>query len=149
MPERAAEAILQALFNVLDAAAPANVDVWRNEPLPVEMPAAGLMILTDGSPGEPEQSMSPLRYHYEHTARLELIVEGETAAERDGLFDTLVQVVHGAVADNRFLAGRCDWVEARAPEAVDLAVEGAMPMKAATMDIVLHYATNDRGQPEA
>jgi hypothetical protein len=145
MPERAAEAIMKALFAVIDAAAPANVDVWRNEPLPVEMPSAGLLILTDGSPGEPEQTMSPLRYHYEHTARLELIVEGATAAARDATFDTLVQAVMNAIAQNRNLGGLCDWVEAMAPEPVDLAVEGALPMKAATMDIVLHYATDDRG----
>jgi hypothetical protein len=143
MPERGAEVVLKALFDLIEGAAPAGVTVWRNEPLPVEMPAAGLMILTDGSPGEAEVTMSPLTYHYQHAARLDLIVEGATSADRDAAFDALVQAVHAAVAGDRSLGGRCDWVEAMAPEPVELSAEGALPIKAATMDIMLHYATDE------
>ena len=37
----------------------------RGEVLPERIPAAGLVILRDGDPGEPEVTMSPLRYHYD------------------------------------------------------------------------------------
>ena len=35
----------------------------RDEVLPERIPAAGLIILRDGQPGEPEVTLSPLRYH--------------------------------------------------------------------------------------
>jgi hypothetical protein len=40
----------------------------RGEELPEKSPAAGLIILRDGDRGEPEVTMSPLRYHFEHFA---------------------------------------------------------------------------------
>jgi hypothetical protein len=40
----------------------------RGEVLPERISAAGLIILRDGDPGEPEVTMSPLRYHFEHFA---------------------------------------------------------------------------------
>jgi hypothetical protein len=143
MPERVSEAALQALFATIRAAAPSGVDVRRNEPLPVDLPAAGLVLVTDGTPGEPEETLSPHRYHYQHTARLEVIVEGATAAARDTAFDALLRTVGTALAADRTLGGVCEWCEPMAPEAVELAVEGTLPMKAATVDVMLHYTTAD------
>ena len=48
-----------------------------------------------------------------------------------------------ALAADRTLGGLCDWVEAEAPRPVDLPVEGAASLKAATIAVVLHYATDD------
>ncbi len=45
----------------------------RDEVLPERIPAAGL-ILRDGQPGEPEVTLSLLRYHYQHRAELEVVV---------------------------------------------------------------------------
>jgi len=58
----------------------------RGEVLPERVPAAGLLILRDGEPGEPEVTLSPLRYHYQHRAEIEAVVQG---ADRDAAFDTL------------------------------------------------------------
>jgi hypothetical protein len=38
--------------------------------LPERVPAAGLLILRDGETGEPEVTLSPLRYHDEHRAEI-------------------------------------------------------------------------------
>ena len=54
--------------------------------LPERVPSAGLLILRDGEPGEPEVTLSPLRYHYQHRAEIEAVVQGAT---RDAAFDTL------------------------------------------------------------
>lgn len=143
MPERTAEIVLQGLFTVLKAGAPVGVDVWRNEPLPVELPASGVMILTDGAPGEPEETLSPHRYHYQHMARLEVIVEGADAATRDAAFDAILRAVGTAIAGDRTLGGACEWCEPMAPEPSEITVDGALPMKAATVDIMLHYTTAD------
>ena len=131
------ETILQALHTLLQTQpAPA----LRGEVLPERVPAAGLLILRDGDPGEPAVTLSPLRYHYQHRAEIEAVVQG---ANRDAVFDTLAAGVGNALAAERTLGGLCDWVEAEAPRPVDLAVDGAATLKAAVIPIVLHYASAD------
>ena len=108
--------------------------------LPERVPAAGLLILRDGEPGEPEVTLSPLRYHYQHRAEIEAVVQG---ANRDTGFDTLCASIGAALAADRTLGGLCDWVEAEAPQPVDLPVDGAASLKAAVIPVVLHYSTAD------
>lgn len=57
------ETILSALHTRLQTV-PATT--LRGEILPERVPAAGLLILRDGEPGEPEVTLSPLAYHYLH-----------------------------------------------------------------------------------
>ena len=108
--------------------------------LPERVPSAGLLILRDGEPGEPEVTLSPLRYHYQHRAEIEAVVQGAT---RDAAFDTLCASIGAALAADRTLGSLCDWVEAEAPRSVDLPVEGAASLKAAVIPVVLHYSTAD------
>ena len=74
MTER--ETILAALHTLLQTL-PATA--LRGEVLPERVPAEGLLILRDGEP-EPEVTLSPLAYHYEHRAEIEAVVQG---ANRD------------------------------------------------------------------
>ncbi len=76
------ETILTALHARLSAL-PATA--LRNEALPERVPAEGLLILRDGEPGEPEVTLSHLRYHYQHRAEIEAVVPG---AARGAAFDT-------------------------------------------------------------
>ena len=131
------ETILTALHARLSAL-PATV--LRGDVLPERVPAAGLLILRDGDPGEPEVTLSPLRYHYTHRAEIEAVVQGAT---RDTAFDALCASIGTALAADRTLGGLCDWVEAEAPQPVYLPVEGAAGMKAAVITIVLHYTLAD------
>ena len=132
------EIILSALHAALQThAAP----VLRGGILPERVPAAGLLILRDGDPGEPSVTLSPLRYHYQHRAEVEAVVQ--TGTGRDTAFDSLAAGVGTALAADRTLGGLCDWVEADAPRPVDLAVDGAASLKAAVISVVLHYSTSD------
>ena len=133
------EAILTALADLLRTVP--HVPVLRGEVLPERIPPGGLMILRDGNPGEPGVTLSPLMYHYQHRAELEVIVQ--TGEERDARFDRLIGRIGAAISADRTLRGLCDWVEAEAPEPVDLPVEGAATLKAAVVPIILHYATSD------
>ena len=126
---------LHARLSVLPATA------LRGEVLPERVPAQGLLILRDGEPGEPDVTLSPLRYHYQHRAEIEAVVQGTN--DRDAAFDTLCVSIGAAVAADRTLGGLCDWVEAEAPQPVDLPVEGAAGLKAAVIPVVLHYSTAD------
>jgi hypothetical protein len=132
------ETILTALHARLSAL-PAIA--LRGEVLPERVPAAGLLILRDGDPGEPAVTLSPLRYHYQHRAEVEAVVQAATG--RDIAFDLLAAGVGAALAADRTLGGLCDWAEAEAPRPIDLAVDGAATLKAAVIPIVLHYASAD------
>ena len=93
------ETILAALHARLSAL-PATA--LRGEVLPERVPAEGLLILRDGEPGEPEVTLSPLRYHYQHRAEIEAVVQG---TDRDAAFDTLTASIGAALA-GRPHAGR-------------------------------------------
>ena len=112
----------------------------RGDVLPERIPTDGLLILRDGDPGEPEVTLSPLRYHYLHRAEIEAVVQGP---DRDAIFDSLCASIGAVVAFDRTLDGLCDWIEAEAPQPVDLPVEGAASLKAGIIPIILHYATRE------
>lgn len=133
------ETILTALADILSTIP--HVSVLRGDVLPERIPPAGLMILRDGEPGEPGVTLSPLVYHYQHRAELEVIVQSGTA--RDALFDQLIGRIGAEIAADRTLGGLADWVEPEAPEPVDLPVEGGSSLKAAVVPMLLHYATTD------
>ena len=114
--------------------------VLRDEVLPERIPPAGLIILRDGQPGEPEVTLSPLRYHYQHRAELEVVVQAGTG--RASAFDNLIAAIGTALEADRTLGSLCDWVEPEAPASVDLPIEGAAALKAAIVTVVLHYTTN-------
>jgi hypothetical protein len=137
----ARETILQALLAALQTVPGATV--LRGAILPERIPSGGLLILRDGDPGTPEVTLSPLQYHYEHRAEIEVIVQGKTPADRDTEFDTLLQSLGTAITADRTLGGQCDWTEAEAPQPVDLPIEGAEALKVAIVPIILTYTTAD------
>jgi hypothetical protein len=130
------ETILTALADLLRLIP--FVPVLRGEVVPERVPAAGLIILRDGDPGDPAVTLSPLLYHFQHRVELEVIVQG---VDRDAGFATLCGQIGAVISADHTLGGLCDWVEAEAPRPVDLPVEGAASLKAAVITIVLHYTT--------
>ena len=136
------ETVLAALHGVLRAEFMdwPCVDVLRSEPLPVTIPPDGLLILRDGNPGEPEASMSPLRWHYQHRAEVEVLVQVDGRAD---VFDAICVRIGQALAADRTLGGLCDWAEPEAPQPSDLPVDGAETIKAAVIAVALHYSTAD------
>ena len=133
------EDVLSALFTLLSGVGGATVA--RNMSLPTRIPAAGLVILRDGAPGEPEVSLSPLTYHYEHEAVVEVIVQGE--ATQDAQFDAICVAIGARLAANRTLGGVCDWLEGAAPDPTEIITEGGEPMKGAAVTITLTYSTTN------
>jgi len=94
------ETILAALFARLQTLAALTL---RDEVLPERIPAAGLIILRDGQPGEPEVTLSPLRYHYQHRAELEVVVQAPNG--RATAFDSLIASTGAALEADRTLGG--------------------------------------------
>jgi len=133
------ETVLKALHEAL-LAVPGSVTVLRNAVLPERIPDAGLLILRDGTPGTPEVTLSPLRWHWQHRAELEVFLRG---GDLDDKFDALTAAIGALLASDRTLGGICDWIEAEAPEPADLPVEGATTFRAAVLFVTLHYTTAD------
>ena len=134
------ETILEALKAKLGTISGAKVA--RGIVVPTKIPASGLLILRDGVPGEPEVTMSPMTWHFEHVAELEIFASGSPSA-RLTRFDDLKSAIGTVLAADRTLGGLCDWVEAQASASEDLPFDGAADVKAAILPVVLHYATTD------
>lgn len=135
MPDSGVETRLSALYSLIDGAVATTV--LRNEPLPVEVPAAGLVIMRDGEPGEPEITF-PLTYHYDH--RVEVEIYARAAADRHTVTDARKMELGAAIAGDRRLGDLCDWVEVMATGADDLAVDGAAAIRIDPVLVVLSYA---------
>lgn len=138
---RKSEQVLEALLAALEGIE--GPKVQRNGILPERVPAAGIIILRDGDPGIPEALMSPPEYIYEHFAEAEVVVDAPKPAQRDSIFDGLLEAIGTAIAADRTLGGLCEYVLAAAPEPAELAIEGAPGFKAAIVPIALHYGTAD------
>lgn len=134
------ELAIQALLAVLEGA---HGHVLRNKGLTETIDGGtglrAIVVLHDGDPGDPEVTLSPQVYHYEHRCEVDVLVQGTNA---DARFDALCADLGVALVADRSLGGVVDWVEAAAPAPADLPTPpGAAPIKAATIFVTLHYAT--------
>ncbi|MCF7700550.1 acyl-CoA transferase [Loktanella sp. M215] len=131
------ETVMQALFDRLQA--DLSVKVLRDDVLPSVIPPAGVVILRDGNPGEPEILLSPLSYTYTHAALAEVFVQSDT--DRAALFDAIGVQIDLALTGDCTLGGACEWVEAAAPDGDELPIDGAATIRAVTVQIDLTYTT--------
>jgi hypothetical protein len=120
-----------------------GLSVLRNEPLPTKVPAEGLLILRDGDPGEPEVTLSPTRYHYQHRAEVEALVQHGDSAQRDTALDILLETVAQALDGQTSLGGLVDYLHIETPDFLSETVEGAPTIKAAVVPIILEYSTSN------
>ena len=140
MPSRR-EAALQGLLALLTTVPGATVE--RDSAVPERVPEGGLVILRDGDPGRPDCTLSPLIYHYDHAARLEVFVQAGQSAARAIALDGLLRAIGTALATDRTLGGSCEWLAWSAPITEDLPVAGGAAIKAASVVVTLSYSTDD------
>ncbi len=110
MTTSARETALLALLARLQTLTGPRVE--RETVVPERIPAGGLIILRDGQPGEPDITLSPLRYHYAHRARLEVLVQPLHSGTGDGrhaALDDVLQQVGLALEADRTLGGAVTW----------------------------------------
>lgn len=143
MADSKKEQVLKALQAALQSEAPTGVTIERNETVPTRVPSAGWVCLRDGDPGDPETLLSPPTYIYQHLAEVDVVVDRAGAGARDALFDQVTQALGLGIAADRTLGGLCDYVLGEAPAPFELEFDGAENMKAATIVVMLEYATSD------
>lgn len=135
------EDILSALFEALQTGLAASVR--RNEVLPEKVPAAGLVILRDGDPGEPDVTLNPRTEFYSHRVEIEVHVPRGTSGGGEGALDALLGSIGAALKVDPSLGGLAENMVPSAPETGALAIEGAAPMLNARVVVTVEYLVSD------
>jgi hypothetical protein len=136
-----AEQGLDALKALLETVPDAVVD--RNSVLPEKVPDAGLIILRDGDPGDPEQALGGFgSTYYQHAVEIEVYVEEGDAAARDVAFDDLLQGIGTAFEADPTLGGLALGLTYGRPEPSIEAVAGAPAIKGARLPVTVDYETD-------
>ncbi|WP_180684510.1 acyl-CoA transferase [Tepidicella baoligensis] len=134
------ENAIGALFSVLGQLSLGTM-VKRNAALPERIADHAMAILRDGEMGEPEVSLSPLTYHWQHQVAIELFVANPDAAARDSRMDGLLVELAALIEADRTLAGVVEYAEIGQPKFDELAPEGTSGIKACLLPVVLHYSS--------
>lgn len=134
------EQVLNALFTILSALT--EVEVKRNEMLPLKIPDGGLVVLRDGNIGEPLVLLSPPCFLYQHRAEIEVVVQQTSAADNDVRLDCILEEIGRLLMVDVTLSGLIDHMHADPPEFIEQSVDGGLTIKGATVPIVLEYMSN-------
>ena len=134
------ENAIGALFAVLGQLS-LGTTVKRNAALPERIADHAMAILRDGEMGEPEVSLSPLTYHWQHQVAIELFVADPDASTRDSRIDGLLTELAFLIEADRTLAGVVEYAEIGQPKFDELAPEGTSGIKACLLPVVLHYSS--------
>lgn len=134
------ENAIGALFAVLGQLSLGTM-VKRNTALPERISDHAMAILRDGEMGEPEVSLSPLTYHWQHQVAIELFVADPDTSTRDSRMDGLLTELAFLIEADRTLAGVVEYAEIGQPKFDELAPEGTSGIKACLLPVVLHYSS--------
>lgn len=135
------EDILASLVSILDTALTAKVR--RNEVLPEKVPAAGLVILRDGDPGEPDVTLNPRTEFYAHRVEFEVYVPSDPTGGGEAALDTLLGSIGMALRIDPSLGGLAENLTPSAPETGALGIEGAAPVLTARLIVTVEYLVSD------
>jgi hypothetical protein len=134
------ENAIGALFAVLGELS-LGATVKRNAALPERVSDQAMAILRDGEMGEPDVSLSPLTYHWQHQVAIELFVAEPDASARDARMDGLLVELAALIDLDRTLGGVIEYAEIGPPKFDELAPDGTSGIKACLLPVVLHYSS--------
>jgi len=134
------ENAIGALFAVLGQLS-LGTTVKRNAALPERVSDQAMAILRDGEMGEPEVTLSPLTYHWQHQVAIELFVAHPDASGRDARMDDLLVELATLIEADRTLGGVIEYAEIGPPKFDELAPDGTGGIKACLLTVVLHYSS--------
>lgn len=129
------ERVLEAIKDMLVTALP-GADVVRDSQEIGEAGLAGRINIISGEPGEPEVTLSPVTYTYQHRIGLEILPPPA------GLDAVLVPIGQAIEAD-RFLGGLVEWLEPTAPDVASRDVDGSAQIDWAEVGLLAIYSTTN------
>lgn len=134
-----AETVLQALFAALPT--PSGGAKHRNPSPTIDLPAGGLLVLRDGSRGDPiEEYLNPPTAIYRHAAALEMHFAQTDDAARSAGLAAIAEAVKTAIAGDRTLGDLVDYVEFQRGTVRDETEDGAAPIRVEDAALILEYA---------
>lgn len=136
------EQVIDAVVALVQAAFPA-LTVLRNSSKPEEIGPAGFVSVFDGDPGDPEVTLSPVTYIFDHRIPIQVASQaGSIEDAESALDDMLVQLGH-AIDGDRTLGGLCDYIRFEAPASVPVEATGAETERSAETAIIATYGTSN------
>lgn len=136
------ERVIQAVVALAKAALP-DAKQFRNESRQEAIPTGGYVNVDDGDPGEPEVTLNPTTWIYEHAIPVEIAASGTKTRTAEARLDVMLQRLGAAVAADRTLGGLCDYLMVQAAQTEGLTAEGALPSRYALVTVVAVYGTTD------
>lgn len=136
------ERVIQAVAALVKDALPKAAH-YRNEEKQRPISAGGYVNVDDGDPGEPEVTLNPTTWIYEHQIPVEVAANASRTLTAEVRLDTMLMVIGAAVAANRTLGGLCDYLMVQAAQTEGLTTEGAAASRYALVNIVAVYGTTD------
>lgn len=115
--------------------------VARNVDKSERIAPGGNVIIRDGDPGEPEVTLSPLSYSYQHTIPLEFAAYESGDRTREAVLDDMLTALGAAIEADRTLGGLAEWVEASAVSPDDLTAPGAETARWTELNLMVAYTT--------
>jgi hypothetical protein len=135
------EQVLATLLQGLQSGLAATVR--RNEVLPEKVPAAGLVILRDGDPGEPDVTLNPRTEFYNHRVEIEAYVPHDGTGGGEAALDALLGSIGTVLRIDPSLGGLAENLTPSAPETGALPIEGAAPILTARLVVTVEYLVSD------
>ncbi|MEZ0252617.1 MAG: hypothetical protein ACAH20_16920 [Methylobacteriaceae bacterium] len=139
------ERVIQAVAALVKSALP-KASHYRNEEKERAITAGGYVNVDDGDPGEPEVTLNPTTWIYEHQIPVEVAANGDRSARgatAEANLDAMLQAIGLAVAADRTLGGLCDYLMVQAAQTEGVTSEGAAVSRYALVNIVAVYGTTD------
>lgn len=130
------EQVLAAVFAALQTVPGATVR--RNEALPQVVPAGGLIIMRDGTPGEPDVTLNPRSEYYSHAIDVEAFAHDNDS----GALDDLLRSIDAALSADDSFGGLVEYLAIADVEVDAFAGDGAAPMLAARINVIVEYQTS-------
>ena len=136
------EQVIEAVAALVKQALP-KATHYRNEVKQRTIPTNGYVNVDDGDPGDPDVTLNPTTWIYEHGLPVEVAANATRTVSAETRLDTMLQAIGTAVAADRTLGGLCDYLQVGAASTEPLTTEGAPVSRLAVVAIVAVYGTTD------
>lgn len=134
------EQVIGGVVQLFKAALP-QAEVGRNVPKPEKIGPHGSVVVSDGEPGEPEITFSPIAYIYEHRIAVEVAVNKTKTKSAETVLDEVLGLIGSAVEADLTLGGLCDHIHLEAPVTDELVATGAVTARWAEFGLIAVYST--------
>lgn len=133
--------IINNLYKKLDKLN--GVQARKNIVIPQKIPPEGMIILRSGKCEIVETILSPVSYILELRPELEILVQDINDDKRYNQMLKIVKKVSDCLKDDFSLGGTVDYLHTEPPEYSDENIDGAPPIRVASIPIIIEFVSNN------